>query len=104
MASSGLREMTTDYQSITVLVASQESTAGTTRLGFVVIERTLFVRNRHLHRVMHDVAGDYGNLPLGFDVNADVAGSVARRGKQSNLRAHLKICVDQVCQTGFHDG
>ncbi|MNP84518.1 hypothetical protein D3C76_1838590 [compost metagenome] len=68
-----------------------------------MIERTRLVWNRHLQWVMHDVASDYRDVPLGFDMNADMSRSVARSRYQFDLLTNLEIGVDKICQPRLHD-
>src|SRR5205085_7728224 len=69
----------------------------------VHVEGRRTVRHGDLHRVVHQVAGDYRVLPLRADADMDVAGGVAMARLAVDAGGDLVVGLDEVRHPRAHN-
>src|ERR1017187_3195589 len=79
------REMRPEHNDIAIRVFFAERAPGLFRHRTVAIETVVPFRIRALHRVMHQVAGDHGLLPLRRNSHAMMSRSVAGSRLEPNF-------------------
>ena len=96
--------MRPQHQDRLVAVALQERAPRRDRLAKVGVEVAAPFRMRHLHRMMHQVAGDHRLLPARGDSHAEMAGRMAGSRLEPDLIRDPRVAFDQFGQPGIETG